>query len=147
MNETRREENIRLLSELLEDFDVAMLTTLQPRDGSLHSRPMVAQDALFDGSLWFFSKFSSGKVDEIRAGSQVNLAYTNPAEGRFISVSGAAYVIRERTRLEELWSEAYRTWFPQGLDEPDLVLLRVDVHSAEVWDTDSGADGLFLRLS
>lgn len=146
MNETHREDNIRLLGELLEDFPVAMLTTILTRDGSLHSRPMMTQNAVFDGNLWFFSKFDSAKVDEIRAGSQVNLAYTASAEGRFISVAGSANIIHERLQMEALWNDSYQTWFPAGLDEPGLALLRIEVNAAEVWDSASGANGLVLRF-
>lgn len=151
MNETRHEENVARLGTLLKDYQVAMLTTLHAQDGSLHSRPMMTQfftqTELFDGTLWFFSKFSSAKVDEIRAGSQVNIAYSSPGQNRYISVSGAAYVIRERMRMETLWNEVYRTWFPRGLDEPDLVLLRVDVSEAEIWDAASGVNGEPLKFA
>jgi general stress protein 26 len=146
MNETKHEESVRQLGTLLEGIKVAMLTTLQARDGSLHSRPMMSQLTPFDGSLYFFSKFSSAKVDEIRNGSQVNLSYVDPNRGRYISVSGAAYVIRERMRMEEMWNDIYRSWFPNGLDEPDLALLRIDVHQAEVWDAASKVNGTALKF-
>lgn len=147
MNEEKRTENIRQINEVLAGFEVAMLTTLQARDGSLHSRPMMYQNQPFDGSLWFFSKFSSAKVDEIRGGSQVNLSFASAEKQRYVSISGSAYVIRERMRMEALWDEKYRTWFPNGLDEPDLVLLRVDVVEAEVWDAKRKASGLSIRLA
>ncbi len=147
VRETTREENIQRLNQLFKNFQVAMLTTIQPRDGSLHSRPMMVQPANEDGSLWFFSKFSTAKIDEIRAGSQVNLAYADPSQGRYISISGAAYILRDRIQMEALWSEVYRQWFPEGIDEPDLVLLRVNMTSAEIWDRSSQADGAFLKLS
>lgn len=141
-----QEENLRLLRDQLADFDVAMMTTIQPRDGSLHSRPMVMQKTPFNGTLWFFTNFSTGKVDEIRAGSQVNLAYAIPNQERYLSISGAAYVIRDRIRMETLWNEAYRVWFPKGLDEPDLVLLRIDVVEAEIWDPSAALVGDTIRL-
>jgi general stress protein 26 len=147
MKDEMRNENIRRLSSLLEDFDVAMLTTLLPRDGSLHSRPMMTQEMPFDGTLNFLTKFSTDKIDEIRAGSQVNLAYVSPTDGRYISISGAAYILRDRMRIEALWSEIYRSWFPQGVDEPDLALLRVDVVEAEVWDSASGVEGESIKFN
>ena len=147
MRESTRDANIRLLNERLKTFDVAMLTTINTRDGSLHSRPMMTSNADFDGTLWFFSKFSSAKVDEIRSGSQVNLSYTAPAAGRYISVSGAAYVVPDRMKMEELWDESFRAWFPQGIDEPDLVLLRVDVMGADVWDTEHKEIGASLNFT
>jgi general stress protein 26 len=136
MTETEpvREKNIIRLNELLKNFRTAMLTTLQTRDGSLHSRPMVVQQTPFNGRLWFFSKFSSAKVDEIRSGSQINLAYVDPEKKRYISVSGAAYILQDRLKMETLWDNSYRTWFPGGLEEPDLVLIRIDVTEAEIWD-------------
>jgi general stress protein 26 len=147
VKEETREENIQRLGKLLQSFDVAMLTTLQPRDGILRSRPMVAPASEFDGTLWFISKFSSGKVDEIRAGSQVNLSYASESKGRYLSLSGTAYVVPDKLRMETLWTEAYRAWFPHGLDEPELVLLRVDIVEAEIWDSESGTNALLLRFT
>ncbi|MGE0632599.1 MAG: pyridoxamine 5'-phosphate oxidase family protein, partial [Pseudobdellovibrionaceae bacterium] len=34
-------------------------------------------------------------------------------------------------KAEELWNPLYKTWFKQGLEDPDLVLLKVKVDSAE----------------
>jgi hypothetical protein len=39
--------------------------------------------------------------------------------------------------MEELWSPWLRTWFPRGLDDPDLALLQVNVDTAEYWDAPS----------
>jgi len=33
-----------------------------------------------------------------------------------------------------LWSAAAKAWFPGGVDDPDLQLLRVQVQHAEYWD-------------
>lgn len=140
------QEKIRRIAELLKHYDVAMLTTIQPRDGSLHSRPMVAQAGKFDGQLWFYSRFNSSKIDEIRAGSQVNLAYVDPDGRRYLSISGTAFIERDRNKIKALWSEIYRAWFPRGLDEPDLALLCVNVTEAEIWDAASYSFGERIRF-
>jgi hypothetical protein len=41
------------------------------------------------------------------------------------------------TIREELWSPWFSTWFPQGLKEPNLALLKVSVETAEYWDAPS----------
>lgn len=33
----------------------------------------------------------------------------------------------------------YEAWFPRGLDEPDIALLKVVISSAELWDAPSSA--------
>ena len=38
-----------------------------------------------------------------------------------------------------MWTPAYKAWFPEGLDDPELALLRVEVDKGEYWDTAPGA--------
>jgi general stress protein 26 len=125
------------LRELVQDIRVAMFTTALP-DGTLRSRPMMTQRTDFDGTFWFFSAWESGKVHELMQNAHANLAFAAPDDGRFVSVSGRASVVRDRRKAEELWHASYRAWFPRGLDDPNLSLLRVDVDSAEYWDAPSG---------
>jgi hypothetical protein len=47
-------------------------------------------------------------------------------------------VVRDKAKAKELWNPLLKAWFPQGLDEPDLVLLNVKVEKAEYWDSPSG---------
>lgn len=124
------------LAKLINGIKFAMLTTAM-LDGTLRSRPMATQQVEFDGVLWFFTQYNSGKVDEIRNDQHVNLSYADPSDNRYVSVSGRALVVRDRKKSEELWTEWHRAWFPKGLDDPDLALLRVDVHDAEYWDSPS----------
>ncbi len=48
--------------------------------------------------------------------------------------------------MEELWRPAYRAWFPQGLDDPPLALLKMDVEQAEYWDMLSSTMVSLLEL-
>jgi len=57
-----------------------------------------------------------------------------PRENRYVSVSGTATLVRDRGTIERLWDQLYRAWFPQGVDDPELALLRVRVERAEYWD-------------
>ncbi len=135
MADDDRERAIEKLAYLIGDIRIAMLTTF---DGSaLSSRPMMTQETPFDGSLWFFTSASSLKAAELRAHPEVNLSYASTSDNRYVSVSGRASLVRDRDRAERLWSPLYRAWFPKGLDDPDLVLLKVDVEKAEYWDADT----------
>jgi general stress protein 26 len=130
-------EGMRKVAQMIQGIRVAMLTTTAP-DGSLHSRPMATQEAEFDGVLWFFTKSGSGKVDEIQHDSEVNVSYAAPEDHRYLSLSGRATLVRDRVKIEGLWSPAYRAWFAGGLDNPELALLRVDVRTAAYWDMLTG---------
>lgn len=131
-----RGEGVSKLAELIKDIEFAMLTTVE-EDGSLRSRPMATQEAEFDGNLWFFTRASTPKVGEVEREQHVNVAYAAPDAQRYVSVSGRARVVRDRAKLEELWTPVLKAWFPEGLDDPDIALLKVTVDHAEYWDAPS----------
>jgi len=130
--EDRRQEAIGKLKELLEGIDFCMLTTID--SGNLRSRPMSTQKLEFDGELWFFTSDNTHKMEEIQKDDRVNVAYSQPNENRYVSVSGRAEMVKDRAKIEELWNPIHKAWFPEGLDDPHLCLLRVDVEQAEYWD-------------
>ena len=133
-NDTKsRHDSVNKLGELIKDSKFAMLTTIH-EDGSLRSRPMATQQVEFNGDLWFFTGLGTSKVHELREHQQVNVAYSNPDDNSYVSVSGTASIMRDRDKMRELWNPAYKAWFPKGLDDPDICLLKVEVQGAEYWD-------------
>ena len=123
-----------LLGRLLEDIDIAMLTTVGA-DGYLVSRPLSTQQARFDGKrVWFFTEADSPKVGEIQRNPRVNLAYVSPEKNTYVSLAGRARLSRDRARINALWSDAMKAFFPGGKDDPNLVLLEVTLRSAEYWE-------------
>ena len=132
-----REEMIQKVGDLIKDINMAMLTT-EAEDGVLRGRPMATQNSPFDGTLWFFTSASSGKVSELDWNAEVNLSYAEPAETKYVSISGDGEIVRDRVKMEELWSDIYKAWFPQGLNDPDVCLLKVEVSTVEYWEAKSG---------
>ena len=132
-----RRDMIAKVKHLIKDIKFAMLTT-EAEDGVLHGRPMATQESEFDGTLWSFTAASSGKIIELDWNPPVNLSYAEPSATRYVSVSGDAEVVNDRAKMEELWSEMCKAWFPKGLDDPDLCLLKVEVNTAEYWESPSG---------
>jgi len=125
---------IKKLDSLIKDMRFAMLTTVCP-DGSLRSRPMATQREDFDGVLWFFTSAAEPKVREIEHDPHVNVSYADPDKNNYVSVSGRATLVRDKVIMKELWNPFYKAWFPKGLDDPQLALLRVAVEQAEYWDS------------
>jgi len=124
------------LLEKIKDVRIAMLTTTDEQ-GSLHSRPMYTQKPDADGSLLFLTDAASAKVYEVKADSQVNLSYANPDDNVYASVSGRARAYRDQAKIDELWSEPMRGWFPKGKDDPNIMILQVQIEKGEYWDSPS----------
>lgn len=132
--------DIKKLAELMKGIKFAMLTTVED-DGSLHSRPMATQEVEFDGDLWFFTRADSAKVWEAGHHRQVNVSFADTEKSKFISASGTATLVRDRSKMEELWKPPYKIFFPQGLEDPEIALLKVSVQRAEYWDSSPTAIG------
>ncbi|MBX9604510.1 MAG: pyridoxamine 5'-phosphate oxidase family protein [Bryobacteraceae bacterium] len=133
-----REEAIAKLRELIRGAQYCMFGTVDS-EGNLRSRPMAVQQTEYDGDLWFFTGKSTGKIIEIRNQDRVNLSFSNADDQEYVSISGTAELVDDRDKAKELWNPFYRAWFPQGVDDPDLTLIRVRVDRAEYWDSPSSA--------
>lgn len=131
--ENTREESIEKLKTLLEGIDFCMLTTIN--GGQLRSRPMSTQEMDESGNLWFFTSDRTHKIDEIEADNRVNAAYSKIDDNLYVSVSGRALIVKDRLKMEELWNPILKAWFPEGLDDPTLCLLKVSIEEAEYWDS------------
>jgi general stress protein 26 len=134
--QTERNDQIEKLAELVADVRICMFTTVD-RDGKPWSRPMATQEAEFDGDLWFFTRDDSEKVERIGENPNVGVAFAQPGDQEYVTMAGTARVLDDRQKAEELWAEPLRTWFPDGLDDPHLRLIRVEVDRAEYWDSPS----------
>jgi general stress protein 26 len=120
------------LRELILDIRVALLTTVD-RDGRFHTRPVQTLEVEDDRTLWFFTDWSSPKVDELHHDMRVSLGYADPANNVYVAVTGSGRLMRDREKAKELWSIEQRAYYPQGPEDERLALLRVDIERGEYW--------------
>jgi general stress protein 26 len=138
--------DIKKLAGMMKGIKFAMLTTVED-DGSLHSRPMTTQEADFDGDLWFFTQVHTPKVWEADHHRQVSVTFSDTTKSTFIAASGSASVVRDQAKMKELWKPAYKVFFPNGLEDPELSLLKVKVERAEYWDSSPTAVGRVIDFA
>ena len=132
-NRSKAKESILKLREITKNIPFAMLTTLES-NGQMHSRPMTPQELDEDGCIWFFAYKNSGLTFSVENEQSVNISYSSSDKNLYISISGAATVVDDTQKAKELWKPNLKTWFPEGLEDPNLVLLKVQAQCAEYWD-------------
>jgi general stress protein 26 len=141
-------ENIKKIRELkgkIAEVPVAMLTTAS--DGNFpRSRPMQTRPLNDDGIIWFISSKTSRKALEIAANPKVNISYTAPADNLYVSITGTAALSNDSVKINELWSEMFKAWFPKGQTDPDLTLIRVEASHIEYWDAPDSIMAQFLSV-
>ena len=127
------------IHDLIEKFDTAMLVT-HGRDGFERARPMAIANVEPNGTVWFFTGRVSEKVREILVDDEVLLVMQKD-HSLYLSLSGHATLVDNSGKAAELWRESYKTWFPGGINDPNLLLVRVSANLVEYWDN-TGLNGI-----
>jgi len=130
---------IAKVRKLLPSFSAAIFVTgVGSRD--LHSRPLALQGdpAVFGGTLWFFADDRSPKVYELAVDTAVSLFLQNDQDANYLQLSGTASLSKEKSKMRELYTPSLKTWFPDGLDDSHLTLIRFDAETGVYWECPGG---------
>lgn len=129
------EQDVDRLWKLMDSIPVAMMTT---HDGQvLRSRPMRVHADQPAGRLWIFANAQDHLVDEVAHDPRVNLAFSDPDDADFVSVSGEARIVNDKEKVADLWSPAISAWYAKGYDDPNIRLLEVEAQQGEMWDSNA----------
>lgn len=131
-------EEQKTIEKTIEDIGVCMLTTINQL-GGLHSRPMYVQEIDEEGSLWFFTSSKSNLMEELNKIPIVNVTFSAFGKDKFLSATALAYEVYDRKKMRELWTPALEVWFKEGIETPDITLVRIDLQEVEYWDSPSAS--------
>lgn len=130
-------QNVEKLVEMMKGVRVCMLITKEKDSENLSGRPMNISKIDNDGTLWFFTKASSPKTEEIEENKKVSIAIVNESSNNYLMIHGSATLVNDKTKMKELWSSILKAWFPLGLDDPDMSLIKVIPKEVNYWDSSS----------
>lgn len=133
------------LAEKMRDIDFCMLSTTT--DGNhLSSRPMSNnRDVEFDGDCWFYAYETARFVGDIGKNPEVGLTFSANTSllgkpGMFISIAGSAEIVRDQTAFAEHWTDELERWFPEGVETPGMVMLKVRAGRVHYWDGEENGE-------
>ena len=129
MNENQLEK----LHGLLKDFSTVILVTMGGPT-CCHARPMAVAQVDGNTDLWLFTSGDSGKVRQIEADSRVQV-HAQQGYTSCVILAGRATVIEDRAKIREIWKPSFKVWFPEGVEDPNIVLLHIKGEEAEYWDS------------
>ena len=118
--------------KVLKSFEIGMLVTHDSGHG-LHGRPMAIADVEDQGNVWFITSDDTAKIDEIAQDASV-LVVCQEGWTSSLTLSGRATLHRDRAKIREIWKPSYKVWFPDGVDDPKITLIRVEGERGEYWD-------------
>ena len=108
-----------------------------------HSEPMTAQiDDEQPNTLFFFA----GRDNRIAKGGDAMAQFVGKGHDFFACLAGNVVIDNDRAQIDRLWNNQVEAWFPGGKEDPNLTLLRFDIDSAELWETDISISGRVKML-
>jgi len=129
---TNQSDGAKKVYDLLKGFSTAMLVT-HGLTGKHGARPMHVAQLDQDAGQMTFLTGHGGLAAEIENETAVLLVFQNDTSA-YVSVRGRARIEHNRPKIKELWKEPYKVWFPKGPEDPDILLVAVDLLDAEYWD-------------
>ena len=138
-HELSGEPGRKKVAELIKGIHICMMTTVA-QDGSMDSRPMAPQQVdkfVESGTLWFLTRGSSEKVEEVEADRHVTLTFADPGDSKYITLKGKGRSSKDKAKIHELWNNMYKAWFPKGEDDPEIAVMRIDIGEADYWEASS----------
>jgi len=119
----------------LRQIDICMMVTISKR-GQCNSRPMSNnRDVKYNGDMYFFTYEKTQKIRDIEANPQLCLNFEGSRD-LYISITGRAKLIRNKTSFAEHWNESLNQWFNKGIDTPGMVLIHVTGSRVAYWQRD-----------
>lgn len=137
--------NVQNLAKMINEVNVCMFTTTDDT-GRISSRPMGTVQIDDDNNIWFFTNEYSEKIQEVSKDNSVNLIYAHPGKNIYINISGTCKIIIDKSKMTEFWNPLLKAWFPGGLDDPKLCLLKVVTEDAFYWNSSSNKMIVFANM-
>jgi general stress protein 26 len=141
----QNEEAQKKFKKLVEEIRICMFITNNPPHE--HTRPMATIEVEDSGLLWFFTDIRSIKVEEVEAKHTVHLVYSHPGKESYLDVWGTGSVVTDRQMIKDKWSTMVKAWFPNGVDDPNLALLRVQPDQCHYWEAETGKMVHMLKVA
>ena len=124
----------------MDDVRAAMLGI-----GSARHVPMSPYPVEDDQAIWFITAQGTDLVNALQKGETESSLIVTGNGDMHARVEGASSLVQDRAKLEELWNPVASSWF-DGIDDPDIRLIKFDPDFAEVWAT-KNALGFAIQIA
>ncbi|KAF1949298.1 hypothetical protein CC80DRAFT_276874 [Byssothecium circinans] len=155
LDEPSLKEKVEDLFTFVDKTKFCLLTTQTSDSDLLASRAMALAAKEGNGfDLLFHTNTESGKTDDLKSHSSVNIGFINNS-GEWASISGHASIETDRTIVKKHYSPALKAWIGDlgdgthdgGPDDPRIAIIRVQASTAQYAVSKKGTVGSFVEMA
>ena len=140
------EEAKKLGLKLMEESKAAILTTITP-DGfpitramfNLRNKEQFPEFSEFFKNLenqftiYISTNTSSNKVDHLSKNPKMAVYFCDPEDFKGFMLGGSVEIVDDMKVKREIWLDWWTRYYPEGLDDPDYSLLRMEPTNARFY--------------
>ena len=114
-------------------------------DDARQLQPMTAFAEPETRTLWFFTQ----RFNDLAKCEKDEAVYIVQAKDQELQacIAGHLDAVRDAGRIDKYWNPMVAAWFPEGKDDPNLILLRFVATNAEVWVSDAGSVKMIWEIA
>jgi general stress protein 26 len=124
---------VERMRDLADTSNICMLITTDAK-GKRNNKPMAAIRIDDEGNCWFFASKSSRKIKDISTNNKIEIVFANPDSDDYLEIHGSGSTICDTEEIQKNWSPLVNEWFPGGITDPEICLVKIDVTSVFYWD-------------
>lgn len=137
--QVEQQQSLGKFISMVKDVRICMMITNENDGKHLSGRPMAINKVDDDGTMWFFAKASSPKTAELNEDKNVSIAISDDGNNNYLMIHGIADLVNDKAMMKALWSLDMKAWFPIGLENPDMTLIKVTPEEVNYWDSNSSS--------
>ena len=126
------QKTVHRIWSIIEKAGICMMTTRF--EGGLRARPLEARPEQEENAIYFLTDRRGLKDDEVQLHPDVCLTFIYPKWKVYLSLTGRAFISEDISRARKLWNDEQQAWWPGGPEDPNLLVMRVELDRAEMWD-------------
>jgi len=109
-----------------------------------HHIPMTAQlDPEANSCFWFYTTVDN----RLAKGGTAMAQFASKGHDVFACIKGNLVQEINPAIIDKYWSKRVEAWYPEGRQDPTLLMLRFDLDDAEIWHADPNLKGIFKMLT
>lgn len=130
----------------LEKSNTGMLGLDQP---GYHSQPMTAYREEETGTIWFFTRTDTDLAKDAAIPDQAAMfTYGSRDQEVWACIHGTLSVHgTDREIIDRHWNPILAAWYPEGKNDPHLVILRFDAGDGRIWVSKQGPARFFYEIA
>ena len=142
MNHSNNSDEIR--EEFWESIADSPFVMLSLDSGGSHAIPMRAQlDKDANSAIWFYTS----RDNRLARGGPAMMQFVSKGHDLFACVSGTLTEETNDAIIDKHWSNPVEAWYSEGRQDPSLLMLRLDLGTAEIWEAAPGVVGMFKMMT